>query len=226
LNLDKYQELTGITVPDDQQSLVEAQIRRTQRILESMLGFTLNPKKANQNFYNELGKSAVDCPCPNVDPDNLLDPDEIVNAYRLFPYDSRDEYLHIDPFSEVHAVKLVFNDITVKTFDNTREQFNFDGWGKYLQNCKSCVCKQDCYCVQLAVDADWLNPCKYSDIMDVWAEMVTYYADCKKDVKQESIGAHSYTKFDNTKPETEHQNILILKRYAGPNGTLSRKLVA
>lgn len=236
MNLWQFQQLSGITVPEAQQAIVQAQILRTKKLLESMLGFTLDPEKINENFYNEEGKTATECSCPNVSTENLLDPDELVTAYRLFPYNPHDKYFHIDPFTQVHQVKLVWNNVTVKTFDEEEYRANFaNGWGKYLENCQGhrlCVCA--CTdCVQLAVDADWMFVCDssvgdssvgciYDEILYIWADMISFYADCKKDVKSESIGSHSYTKYDKIAIEDMPSNIAILKKYAGPNGTLSK----
>lgn len=226
MNLSTYQKLTGITVPDNQKTLVEAQIRRTQKILEGLLGFTLNPKKVEENLYNEQGKTTSECACPDVEPEELDEPDAVVGAYRLYPYNEKDQYFHIDPFTEVHAVKLVWNNITIKTFDPEEFRVDFMGeWGKYVENCQNRICVCKCTdCVQLAVDADWKNFCKHNELMYIWADMVTYYADCKKDVRQESIGSHSYTKFDkdNAEPEMEINNRAILKKYAGPYGSLTK----
>lgn len=225
MDLSKYQTISGITVAASEQAFVSAQIVRSRKILEGMLGFTLNSKKVNNNVYDEQGKAPTDCACPDVDPDSLLPADEVENAYRLYDYNRKDEYFHIDPFTDVYNVKLVYNDITLKTFEATdyRKQIK-QGWGKFIQDCQLEFCWCDCNCVQLAVDAQWLNLCELDEILYIWADMVTYYADCKKDVKQESIGSHSYTKFDNLKPEFEAENLAILKKYAGPNGTLTKTI--
>lgn len=232
LDLSKYQELTGLTVSSGKAAFVQAQINRTRTMLETLLGFTLTPDDANTNLYNELGKSRDSCACPNVaiNEDSLDDPDEIVGSYRLFPYNSLDQFLHIDPFSAVHAVKLVYvkqgvdnEGITLKTFtdDQIRLQIGRDGIGKYLEVCRTCWCDCNCDgCVQLAVDADWLWATEVPDeLLYVQADMVQYYGDPKRNVRSESITTHSYTKFDNTPPQALPDNLSVIKKYAGPNGT-------
>jgi len=235
VELETYQALTGITVSVDDEDLVIAQINRTRRILEGLLGFTLDPEKVNQNLYIEQGKAIAQCACPNVDTE-LDPPDPVVFAYRQYSYNPNDKFFHVDPFYEVYEVKLVWNNITIKTFELDEFRPNFaNGWGKFIENCQHKICVCSCKnCVQLAVDAEWLFACDSSvdssvsescisdDILDIWADMVTYYADCKKDVKSESIGSHSYTKFDNKPPENESYNLAILKKYAGPNGSLTK----
>lgn len=237
MDLTKYVELTGITPPAAENDKYNAVIRRSISMLETMLGFTLTPANVNENLYNEVGKSTNDCACPSVaiDEDNLADPDSVVTAYRLFPYNDLDQFLQIDPFTAVHKVKLVYvkatadnRGITLKTFDTDSVRVNFgrNGVGKYLEVCRTCWCQCDCAgdCVQLAVDADWVWP-EGSDIPDellyVLADMVTYYADVKRNIKSESITTHSYTKFENTPAETIPSNLTIIKKYAGPNGSVT-----
>lgn len=232
MNLDTYEELTGITVPSDETALYNAQIRRTRSMMETMLGFTLDPSKVNQNLYNELGKTSNDCSCPSVDTEDLLPADDVVTAYRLYRYNDLDKYFHVDPFTKVNKVKLVYvkegagdTGVTLKTFedDEIRLALGRDGIGKYLEHCLTCLCTCSCQeCVQLAVDADWLWTGDLpDDLLYVWADMITYYVDGKKNIKSETIDTHSYTKFDKTAPETEPQNLAILKKYAGPYGSVS-----
>lgn len=232
MDVAKYSELTGKTLSDAEQALVTAQIARTRVMLETMLGYPLCVDDASENFYNELGKSPLECSCLSVDTETLLDPDDVEGSYRLFRYNHLDKFLFVDPFVAVYKVKLVrvqlgdlFDNtgVTIKTFDNDdmRAQVGRGGWGKYIQPCNDCMCLCECRdCVQLAVDADWLfEGCIPQDLLYVWADMVTYYADCKADIKSESILTHSYTKFDRIAPETLAQNMAIIKRYAGPGGT-------
>ena len=236
MNLTKYQELTGIVVSEADENLVNAQIRRTRGILESMLGFTLDPNKTNTNIYNEVGKVQNEYSCPNVDISELLPADDVINAYRLYNYNEFDKYFFIDPFLAVHKVKLAYikpgypdeSSITIKTFDNdeVRIQYGRDSVGKFIEKIKkfyfnwlSCNCSS--MHVQLAVDADWMfQDCLPEDLLYIWADMITYEVDCKKDIRSESIEGHSYTKFDRVSPVTESQNLAIIKKYAGPYGSV------
>lgn len=235
MDLSKYSKLSGVTVSDSDSAYVEAQIRRTQATLETLLGYSLTKQKANTNFYNEKGKSTLNCFCPNVDTSNLLPPDEVENSYRLYPYNPDDKFLFIDPFTTVYSVKLVYvqpgdpeeNGITLKTFDieDIRIEMGREGIGKYIQDChwNLCLCEDVCRdCVQLAVDAEWVNQdCLPDDLMYVWSDMVTFNSDEKNGIRSESILSHSYTKFDRVVPETEPQNLAIIRRYAGPYGSAS-----
>lgn len=233
MTLAEYQTLTGITVASSQQAKVTAQITRTRLVLETMLGFTLDKTKAVENLYNELGKSNESCFCPSVDLENLEEPDDVEGSYRLFHYDKRDQYFFVDPFTTVYSTKLVYikqgtgdNGVTIKTFDdeNIRLQFGRDNWGKYIEHCHDCLCECNCEnCVMLAVDADWLNEdCIPTDLKYVWADMVTFYSDdSKQNIKSESIDTHSYTRFEKKAPESESHNLAVIKRYAGPYGSVS-----
>lgn len=234
MNLTDYQTLTGVTVPTAQQARVTAAIAKTQSMLETLLGFTLTTADVTTNLYTELGKTQQECFCPSVNLENLQDPDAVVGAYRLFRYNDLDKYFHIDPFSRVHAVKLVFikegagdNGITLKTFDwdDIRINYGREGFAKYIEHCLDCLCKCNCAdCVQLAVDADWLwtEGDIPTDLQYLWADMITFYSDDKKsEIKSESIDTHSYTRFDKTPPENEPHNVAILRRYAGPYGSVT-----
>lgn len=235
MDLAKYQELTGITISAQNETFVTAQISRAQSTLETMLGFTLCPDNVEDNLYDELGKTQQSCLCPSdIDIANLEDADDVEGAYRLYRYNPNDKYFHVDPFSIVYKVKLVHilpgeeQGVTIKTFDDEdlRVHYGRGDWSKFIEHCKECLCFCDCKdCIQLAVDADWLwTDCPPTDLLYVWADMVTYQVDCKKDIKSESIQGHSYTKFDRVLPETVPQNYAIIQRYAGPHGSATREL--
>lgn len=223
----EYTALTGIPVTSANLAMVTAQIARSRRLLEAMLGYSLDDP--NDNQYVELGKTQSDCPCPeDVDLDDLLPADAVVYAYRLFPYNRKDSYLYIDPATAVHKVKLVKDGVTYRTLDVSDYRLNWkNGVVKYLEQSKCwCLCV-DCVCenVQLAVDADWLGKTDYpDDLLGVWADMVTYYSDPKYNIKSETLGPHSYNKFDGTAPQDMSAGSIILKKYAGPNGSLYRTL--
>lgn len=220
MNLDKYQELTGITVPDSQAAAIEAQIKRVRNTLEGLLGWPLTKSKVSINHYEEFGKSVDECDFNG--PYN--EPDSVVNAYRLFNFNKHDQFLKVDPFTIIHAAKLVFlrpgegpNGITLQTLDNIRVHVS-RGVKKYIERCEDCFCRFDCEdCVQLAVDADWLyEDCLPEDLLYAWADAVTYENDCKKDIRSETLGTHSYTKFDRENPWVT--NAGVIKKYAGANG--------
>lgn len=226
MDIEQYELISGVTVTNE--ALYNAAIRRSTAVLENMLGYTLDPTKVDQNLYNEEGKSQDECACSNVTA--LSPPDPVVGAYRLFPYDETEEYLHIDPFTEIHAVKLVKNNVTIKTFDLADLRIQHAPVSRYIEVCKNCFCYCSCKdCIQIAVDGDWLWPLDGSvntfpdDLLTVWADFITYDADCKSNVKSESIGAHSYTKFTDKEPWKEAWVRAILLRYAGPWGTIVRK---
>ena len=52
--------------------------------------------------------------------------------------------------------------------------------------------------------------------------MATYYSDPNSNIRSESIDTHSYTKFSDIAPENESFNLAVLKKYAGPYGSVSR----
>ena len=218
----------GITIPESKRVYYTAQIKRVQTKLESLLGFTL---KAS-HIYTELGKSQVDCVCPDI-PQTLLPADEVKGIIKIFPYNSKDKFLHIDPFLDVYNVKLgkVTEDksfITFKTFETYTKHFMVQGIGKYIEKCETCFCDCNCKdCVQLIVDADWVDfTDDESDIPDdllyLWCDMINYWADPDKDIKSESVDGHSWSRGEIIAPEELIENKLILQKYAGPYGSITR----
>ncbi len=232
MTLSEYEAITGTTVAAGDIDRVTAQIARTQRILETMLGYTLDPELTDENQYTEIGKTATDCPCPDVDIEDLDPADAVVGSYRLYSYNRHDSFLAIDPATAVHAVKLVKDGITFKTLDTDEYRANLKhGFIKYLQRCEECnwcTCTTECYCVQLAVDADFMVP--GAELNDLWVEMVAYYSDEKSGIRSETLGTHQYSKFagrngfEQIFPQDRDYNIAILRKYAGPNGSLYRTI--
>lgn len=232
MNLAQYIALTGTTVSDT--ARVTAEILRARRKLESLLGYTLDPTLRNTNNYNELGKASSDFSCSIANDATLLPPDPVVTAYRLYNYNPKDPFLHVDPFTDVNKVKLVYirqgaspNGITVKTFEYVREYQGRTAWSKYLSEFDDYYSYRSCHDhnLQLAVDAVWQFETIPDELLDVWADMTTYYSDDRSNVKSESILTHSYTKFDTDKPETRSENMQVLTKYAGPHGTLAKQVV-
>lgn len=224
MTIEQYEEITGTQVTDA--TGTEASIKRVQYLLEDMLGYSLDEEESEVNHYFEKGKSQGECIIPSDD-SSLLPPDPVEGSYRLFPYNTHDEYLSIDPTVEIHAIKLVVvrpgskpNGITVKTYNNDQVNVEFTrGVSKYIEICRECLCFCECRdCVQLAIDADWLQP--QQDLLFVWAEMVQYDLDCNKGIKRKTIGPHSTEWFESMNPIDSVRIKRILEKYAGPNGSL------
>lgn len=237
MTLAEYTALTGITVSSSNTTRVTAELVRARRKLEALLGYTLDPLLRETNLYNELGKTTSDFSCPIVDTDNLAAPDAVVDAYRLFNYDPRDTYIHIDPFTRVNKVKLVYlltgsgnNGVTVRTIDPDYLRIVQTGaWGKYLQEYND-YWRHGWYChhshqLQLAVDAEWGFTTIPSELNEILADFTTYYADDDRDLKSESILTHSYTRGAKTDPGSVTSNLSTIAKYAGPNGIAIRSVV-
>lgn len=230
MTIEKYTALTGIEVAEDEQAAITANIRRTKSKLEALLGYSLSKKTDNQ--YEELGKTTADCGIispEDIDEDSLAPKDDVIGSYRLFHYNPADKYFVVDPFTKVHAVKLVFvrmgdepNGITHKTFGDSRVRVDRTGnVSKYIQRVHDCLCTCRCVneCVQIAVDADWLNEdCLPDELLYIWADMVEFYANPEADIKSETLGTHRYEKFDRKAPQDESVAASIIQKYAGPNG--------
>lgn len=258
MDLASYQSITGITVASADETRVTAEIARSRRKLEGMLGYTLDSAQRETNLYNELGKTDSDYSCPIVNLDNLLAPDAVQGAYRLYNFNPLDVYQHVDPFTQLYSVKLVYvkqgaspNGVTIKTFDDEYIRSHHSvNWSKYIQDFRGllpqsninfswlCSCNQRHH-YQLAVDAEWGFTDIPDDLLDVWADMVTYYANDSRNLKSEDILTHSYTKFDSDEyttaqgtvkvsvgPHEIPRNRAIIQKYAGPRGFVTKETIA
>lgn len=236
MTLSEYQTLTGVTVPTSKQTLYTAKIAQAQTVLETMLGYTLNPDNVSTNLYNETGKTAIECARPSATSESgLTAADAVSGAYRVFDFDPRDEYFHVDPLCAVYNVKLIKDNVTYKTFDSYEYRVQYKSaanisdysgeWSNMIENCLSQVQRNSCAdCFQLAVDAEWLweeSSDIPTDLLYVQAELATYYAEGKEDIKSQTLGSHSYTRFDKS-PEAKLRNSAVVKKYAGPFGAASK----
>ena len=226
MNLSRYEELTGKTVPVAQRPRYEAIIARVQSKLETLLGWSFTP----QVLYQEKGISKQGCVCPDI-PESLLPPDEVQGLIKIFPYNAKDKFLFTDPFTEVYNVKLaqVQEDkefITYKTFDFITKQYFTQGIGKYIEKCATCHCECDCKdCVSLVVDGDWLTGENLPlELQYLFCDMVDYYADPTQDIQSESVDGHSWSKTKEGAVAIEDREATkrLLLKYAGPFGTITR----
>lgn len=249
MDLIKYTELTGNQVPSSQEAKVQATIRRTKAILESLLGFSLKPK----NLYTEIGKVQFEGYLPMKDDlENLLPADDEEGVYKLFPYDELDKYFHVDPFKNIYKVKLVMplNEgefVTVVELDNVVAQYGRDNIGKYIERhwewftwnwyrtWRYSYSSASEAGLMLAVEADWLG-CYPDDLMYLWADMVSYYSDPNYSVigslRSESVDGHSWSRGNagggnqgDVAPENSASSRAYLMRYAGPYGSIARNPV-
>lgn len=240
MNLDKYKTLTGNEVATNQEAKFNASIRRTKAQLESLLGFSLKPK----NLYTEKGKVQFEGYLPMLnDLENLLPADAEVGAYKLFPYNDNDKYLHVDPFKNVYHVKLVMplNDgefVTVVDLDNIVAKYGRDNIGKYIERHFEWFTWQwyktwrysynsaSDAGLMLAVEADWLD-CYPDDLLYLWTDMIDFQTSPNYGLASESVDGHSWsrTKESQSAPETLLGSKQLLARYAGPYGSVARNPV-
>lgn len=229
MNIEQYEQLTGKIIPESKQAYYLAQIKRVQSKLEALLGYTLEPSQ----LYTEKGKIQGDCVCPSIPQSTLLPPDPVKGIIKVFPYNPNDKFLHVDPFLDVYSVKLVKvlenrQLVTYKTFESFTKQYMREAIGNYIEKCETCFCDCDCRdCVQLAVDGDWIDFTEESsdipdDLLYLWCDMVDFYADEYRNIKSESVDGHSWSKGDIVAPEQDSAALLLLRRYAGPYGQVTR----
>lgn len=231
MDLNTYQTLTGITVSADKETFVEATIDRIQVLIESILGYSLDPTIASENQYDEIGITPTECLYQET---NLKTPEAVEFAYRLFPYNKNDKYLYIDPATSINKIKLVRNGITLKEIESDYYSIRYkNGIVRFIERVKTwCaeICGCECNSVQLAVDAVWVGAGDYNeqnipfDLLNVWADLVKDYSDTNRDIKSETLGSHSYTRDLNHKTELKNNQIAVLRKYAGPNGELYKTI--
>lgn len=225
MNIETYEELTGKTVPLAKKAYYKAMIKKAQYKLETLLGYSLEP----QARFIELGKAQQECVCPDI-PESLLPPDEVKGIIKVFPFNKNDKNYATDPFLDVYNVKLVKvlenrKFISFKTFENVTPHYENTGYGKYIEKCLDCFCDCNCEdCVQLAVDGKWIDKNNEEgiplELLYLLCEMVDYEADEYRDIKSESVDGHSWSRGDVVAPEKDETNLLIIKKYAGPFGSV------
>lgn len=247
MDLAKYEELTGNTVPASEQGRVNATIVRANALLESLLGYSLS---SSQNIdKTEIGKVQFEggIPLYPVNTGELLPPDTAVGTYRLFYYNDKDLYLKSDPTRNIYHVKLVqaLNDdqfVTIVDLEDFTAK-RYGKFGKFIQRSTGWF-NWNWYGwlinrlgngngLMVAVDAEWLNEDNMpQDLAFLWADMVAYYSDENYSVsgslKSESVTGHSWSrntagggKGVDLSPEQSDAGMKTLSQYVGPNGTLA-----
>lgn len=249
MTIAEYQELTGITVSDEDTARVKAAIRKAETKLGTMLGYSLTKQKK----WTELGKVRGVTPFPSLPVsdrvlDNLQEPDESSGDTLLFRFDDRNTHLRINPAKEVYRAKIVLpvnsdEFITIYDLDNVTPYLNEAGlvvaltryyswfmwpwWNRLLWSERNHL--------MLAVEANYVDVCdanKYPDLADLLADMVTYYSDeqysIMGNVRSESIDSHSYSRAstgrtpDEMAPQGQASAKITIQKYAGPGAFRKR----
>lgn len=204
MNINTYQQLSGITVSTANAELIEGQIVKSQALLEELLGFSLDP---DQRLVNHL---------TGVTP---------TYAFRYFDLRHEDVYLTIDPATAVQEIRIVRGTETVRTLEATDYRLHHkNGFIRHIERvggfCDPNYLKALPVFSQLAVDADWMFETLPTDLLVVWAEMVADYTDLNRNIKSQTLGPHSYTKFERKDIADTHRSVLT--KYAGANGSINK----
>lgn len=192
-----FEELTGITLTDEQRDQYETVEAKARRRLQKLLGWELR----SSDNYEEVGQylnpsflidqrviqEMVD---DNTLEEYLQEPDELINTWRLYPYYDVNTNLRIDPATAIHNVKLVYplieeenQFITIcnltkyiplvgKSVDRT----NYITYIKKLQDVpESCPCRwMQTGTPMLAVDAEWLARKYPTELAEILADAIIY----------------------------------------------------
>ena len=218
MEIEEFEELTGITLTESQQEDFESMYNRALKRLQKTLGWELfssdNYEEAGQmlSYINGFDQR-------NFDRSRLEAPDPVNNTWRLYPYYDVLTNLRIDPCTAVYQAKLVLPLIGEETEFVTIcniESFvplvgrsvgrdNYITYIKKMQEVNSCGCVQWVTSApQLAVDAEWLARNYPEELREVLADMIIYayqnqpslIADSSRPVKSisQSVDGHSISK--------------------------------
>lgn len=224
----EFETLTGFTLDSETDARFNIMADVAIAELEQLLGWPLDPDSWD-NQYIEIGKSRDEFSCPDIDSEDLEAPDTVIGKYRIYTARKGDVYLNIDPALAIHAVKIVRNGVTCKTYDVDDYRVKYDNGNpqiiRYIElwspiTLCGCLVMDDR--MEVAIDADWAYEEVPIELKKMLSAMMLLGIDSKSDVKSESVVSHSYTKFDKKDISTVYER--SLRKYAGPKGTAKRKL--
>lgn len=243
--IELYQELTGKTIPEKQQPQYLAWGRRAIRELENKLGWSFDEPTP----VEILGTTKGGCEC-DIDVSKLGEAPEIKGSCRFFNFDSRQPYVHTDPFTKVHAVYLCRVEpegknitsedgdvVVLMKIEKFSPRYFNNTFGKHIKACKEMtICQQACNadctnCAALLVDADWISA---DNIPDELGYLLCDYIDwmegdglVNRGLKSESVDGHSvsYRDAKEAEPYLTPSDMATISLYAGPYGMVDRKLI-
>lgn len=225
MDLQTFLDLSGITLTQAQEDRYERVARRAELNLTRLLGWSATQR----NLFEEAGKTNAECQCVdqtmNDDAyekfiEGLQEPDEEEGIIRLFPYNSKDSRLFIDPASAIYKVKLVQftrgsdqQFVTLRTFKDWMPLYSHNAtvdesartYAHYIELCKAdfnspCGCTANCTnCGYLAVDGDWVRNSYPDDLQDLLMQLIlqeyqnplSLNRDQNRIVTSESVSNHS-----------------------------------
>lgn len=196
MELEDFQELTGITLTEAQAEQYDTIMNKALRRLQKLLGWELrsadNYVEAGQYLSTSFlidQRVIQEMADDNTLSEYLREPDELVNTWRLYPYYDVNTNLRIDPCTAIHQVKLVYPLIGedeqfvtvcnlskyVPLVGKSVERTNYITYIKKLQDIDSCPCRwMETGAPMLAVDAEWLSRKYPNDLADILAEAIIY----------------------------------------------------
>lgn len=237
-----FTNLTGISLSSSQAARFSTVVELTDDALQEVLGWPLDPDDWD-NQYLEIGKTKDEWDCFSGDTSDLLPADDIIGLTRLYTWNPVEPYIFIDPATVIHAVKIVRNGITYKTFKPTDYNLQLQNgpttFGRYI-NVRDELHRRllfnwplpllvfehsrEADLVQVAIDADWGFDDLPTQLQKVQADMIYYELNVnKRDLKSESMLSHSYSKNAHPDPLVTHADIIT--KYVGPHGTAYEELI-
>lgn len=240
-----YQQLTGKKIAESQMPQYEAWALRAVKELETKLGWSFTAPTESKI----IGCAWGNCEC-DIDVEQLSEAPEVKGTCRFFSFDSKQPFVHTDPFTKVYAVyickvepegiKVTTNDnevVVLKKVDKFAPRYFNGVFGKYIQACKEMsICQEMCNascteCTAILVDADWINLDNLpEELLYLICDYIDWEADgglASRGLKSESVDGHSvsYRDWRETIPYLNPSDKAVIQLYAGPYGLTDRKLI-
>lgn len=244
-----YTITSGRTITEATKPQYEAWAARAIAELESRLGWSL----AGVSNVNVLGVSPRGCDC-DIEPSKLLEAPEKIGSYRFFSFDTKQPYVHIDPFKRVNAVYLCrvvpsteplssesdadnINVTILKTIKDYAPRYTKPNFGRFIKACQEmticqATCERSCTeCSAILVDADWIT---FNDIKDMLAALICDYIDWLADdgpasrgLQSEVVDGHSvgYRGYNYVLPYLNPADASVIQMFVGPYGMVDKKRI-
>jgi hypothetical protein len=217
-------------------------INAVQKEIEGLLGYELCP-------LSDFVPTCVDWDDLRTFDCDSLDSDCKKLLTKRFEFDPNKLWVNTDPFLRLCDVNVVNCDDTILELDdpcdfligqngdyNVNQNSSSEGWYNGIKLCQhfakipeSCLCLGKNHCWQVEVVALWglcypIQPktgCIPEDLKLLMLEMMKYWHDCNRDLKSESLGNYSYSKFDYQSVVDKYQHILF--KYANTKASYIKR---
>ena len=243
--IQRYAEYKGLEFTEETIATYTPLLQRAISLMETKLGFPLDPEKRPTIDIAGVSKHGCDCRMENIDSESLDPAPEITGSLTMAPFDKRMQNQRVNPFASIYNVYVAKRVegtgevVVLQEATNYQPIIRSNGFGNYIKGCQNnhcaVVCGDTCKdCVSLLIDGDWLS---LDNLPDELIFMLFDVMDWLEDggftntgVTSESVDGHSVSYGDWAKvhgytPYDDPSNALILARYLGAFGDISRQYI-